>query len=179
MSLPSDPQPAARSVAEGMLLGITLGVVLGVLWWQLTPSISWQLGEQGVFPAEIGHDDWFAADGWFLVLGLLLGGLLAVLVWRRVRPRAMVAVAATLVGAGLLAVTGWALGGVLGPDDPATLAGPDRAGEVVEGALGIGAPAVLLAPLVGGLAVLGVRLATLDVVPDAPPVPTPWPPVSG
>lgn len=158
----------ARSqvVVEGVLLGIVLGAVLGVLWWLLTPPVDWAITADGsVVPAVIGHDDWFAADGWFLGLGLVLGAGLTSLRWPRGRAHPVALAIGTTVGAGLLSLTGWAVGGALGPADPATLVDVLPAGEVVAGSLGLRAPAVLLAPLLGALGLLAVLLASAAVAP--------------
>lgn len=167
-------------VVEGLLVGIALGALLGVLWWLVTPTITWRVVTGGaVVPAAIGHDDWFAADGWFLGLGVLLGLALTALLWRRGRRAPVALVAALAVGGGLLGVTGWAVGHTLGPDDPASLAGSSPVGTVLDGALDVGTPVVLLAPLLGALALLAVLLASVPTGPDSDPaasVPHPAPP---
>lgn len=158
--------------AEGALVGIVLGVVLGVLWWLLTPAVKWTITSDGsVVPADIGHDDWFAADGWFLVLGLLTGIALTALLWTRGRSQPVPLAVAVAVGAALVSLTGWAVGGVLGPPDPASLVDTVPAGvtTTVEGALSLRAPGVLLAPLVAALGLLGMLLASAAVAPAPPP----------
>lgn len=160
----------ARSqlLTEGVLLGIVLGGVLGILWWLLTPAVTWTITPDGsVVPAVIGHDDWFAADGWFLGLGIVLGAGVTGLLWSRGRAYPVVLTVAIVLGAGLLSLTGWAVGGALGPTDPATLVDVLPAGTVVEGSLGVRAPAVLLAPLLGALGLLGVLLASVAVSPGS------------
>lgn len=157
----------SRLVAQAVLLGIVLGVALGVLWWLLTPAVTWSITADGsVVPADIGHDDWFAADGWFLGLGVVLGAGATGLLWSPGRALPVTLTVAAVLAAGLLSLTGWAVGGALGPTDPATLVDVLPAGEVVEGSLGVRAPAVLLAPLLGALGLLGVLLASVSVSPD-------------
>jgi hypothetical protein len=157
-------------VAEAVLVGIVLGAVLGVLWWWVTPEVKWTVTAEGtVVPADIGHDDWFAADGWFLVLGLLLGVALTALLWARGRSQPVALAVSVAVGAALLSLTGWAVGGVLGPPDPASLVDTVASGTTVAGALSLRAPGVLLAPVVAALGLLGMLLGSAAVASGPPP----------
>jgi Protein of unknown function (DUF2567) len=84
-----------------------LGAPLGWLWAWLTPDVPVQVVPGGVVPTEEQPEEFFAADGWFILLGVAFGLLAAVAVWfllRRHRgPVALVAVTVGAVGAGLLA----------------------------------------------------------------------------
>lgn len=84
-----------------------LGAPLGWLWAWLAPEVPVQVVPGGVVPTEEQPEEFFAADGWFILLGVAFGLLAAVAVWfllRRHRgPVALVAVTVGAVGAGLLA----------------------------------------------------------------------------
>jgi hypothetical protein len=92
------------SVAVGVA---ALGAPLGWLWAALAPDVPVQVVPGGVAPTEEQPEEFFAADGWFVLLGVGFGLLAAVAVWfllRRYRgPATLVAVTVGAVGAGLLA----------------------------------------------------------------------------
>jgi hypothetical protein len=150
-------------VAETGVIAIGLGVLMGLLWWWVTPTEQWTVVEGGLVPADPGFDAWFAADGWFAVLGVVAGVLLAIIGWRRGHRNAVAQVAGVIVGGGLVAVTAWALGGALGPPDAQTTAQTAEVGSTVEGALGIRAFGVLFAPVLAALTVTALLLARTTV----------------
>jgi hypothetical protein len=161
------------------LSGIGLGAVMGVLWWWIAPTEQWVKVDGGLGAAELTSPTWFAADGWFLVLGLCAGLVLAggSWIWARTQPVALVV--GLVVGAALLSVVAWAVGGVLGPPDPNTVAAAVAVGSTVDGSLGLRAMGVLAAPMVSALALASLLLATTSVsdtraqeAPDEPVVPT-------
>ena len=89
---------------------------MGLVWWWVAPTEEWTVVEDGALvPADLGFDAWFAADGWFLVLGVVAGVLLTLI---SLAPRAPDAGCARSSGcssvAALLRLTAWALGGALG-----------------------------------------------------------------
>jgi uncharacterized protein DUF2567 len=93
-------------VAVAVAVGV-LGAPLGWLWAALAPDVPVEVVDGGVVPAEAEPEEFFAADGWFVLLGVAFGLLAAVAVWfllRRYRgPVLLVALAVGAVGAGLLA----------------------------------------------------------------------------
>ena len=150
-------------VAETGLIAIGIGVLMGLVWWWVAPTESWTVVEGGLVPADLGFNAWFAADGWFAVLGVVAGVLLAAISWRRGRRKAVALVVGVVVGGGLVAVTAWALGGALGPPDAQTAAESAEIGSTVEGALGIRAFGVLFAPVLAALTVTALLLARTSV----------------
>lgn len=148
------------------LTGAVLGLVVGVLWWLITPSEQWLAFDGGLGAADLNSPDWFAADGWFLVLGVLGGLLLTGLtwVWARTAPVAMVV--GLILGAALLALVAWSVGGLLGPPDPREAADGLAVGATIDGSLGLRALGVLAAPAVSALALVTLLLAMSPVVED-------------
>jgi hypothetical protein len=170
----------AAVVAGTGVIAIGLGALMGLVWWWVAPTERWTVVEGGLVPADPGFDAWFAADGWFAVLGVAAGVLLAVTSWRRGHRNAVALVIGVVVGGGLVAVTAWALGGALGPPDAQTTADTAELGSTVEGALGIRAFGVLFAPVLAALTVTALLLARTavddEVYDPAPPVEDGWVP---
>ena len=142
---------ASRTLSGLVLAAIIGGAAMGVAWLLLTPPISYKVRRGGAFPEASAQERWFSADGWFLVLGLVLGIALGVVAWWRGRGQPLGALLGLTIGGLLAAVTAWWLGGVLGPSDPADLVATADVGARLEDALGLRAMAVLLAPPVAGL----------------------------
>lgn len=154
--------------AETALVGVALGAVMGLIWWWVAPTEQWRVIKDGALvPAEVGFNAWFAADGWFVVLGAIAGVLLTVISWRRGRRSPVALVVGVVVGGALLALTAWSLGGVLGPPDPKSIADTAALGSIVEGALGLRAFGVLCAPLLTALTTLALLVASAHV--EEPP----------
>lgn len=151
-------------VAETAVVGIALGALMGLIWWWVAPTEEWRVVESGALvPSEIGFNAWFAADGWFLVLGAIAGVLLTLISWRRGRGNPVALVVGVIAGGALLALTAWSVGGVLGPPDPTTVADTAELGATVEGALGLRAFGVLCAPLLTALTTLALLVASARV----------------
>jgi hypothetical protein len=145
---------------ETLAAGVAIGAVCGLLWWVVTPDQEWLVTPDGVSPVDPWSSSWFAADGWFVVLGALSGLLVTVLAWRRHRDHPVVLAISLAVSSVALAFTAQTVGGALGAVDPASLvsSAPDG-GEVVAGALDVVATGVLLAPTVAALTLLVLLLA--------------------
>ena len=155
-------------VAETAVAGVALGALMGVIWWWVAPTEEWRVVDGGrLVPSEIGFNAWFAADGWFAVLGAVAGVLLTLISWRRGRRNPVALAIGVIVGGALLALTAWSLGGILGPPDPKTVADTAEQGTTVEGALGLRALGVLCAPLLTALTTLALLVASAHV--DKPP----------
>ena len=135
-----------------VLGGLLAGLVMGILWWWISPPLWLIVRKDGAYPEASAQDRWFSADGWFLVLGIALGFVLAVAAWWRGRRHPVGALLGITIGGLLAAATAWWLGGLLGPGDPATLIDTAQDGSRLEQALGLRAMAVLLAPAITGLA---------------------------
>ena len=143
---------ALRTAATLLLAGLVGGLVVGLLWTWITPSVVLVVRADGAYPDPSAQDRWFSADGWFLVLGAVLGTLLAVLAWWRGRSHPVGALLGVFLGGLLAAVTAWWVGGLVGPADPSILLDGAAIGTRFEQSLGLRAMAVLLAPAVAGVA---------------------------
>ncbi len=160
----SRPRKSVPVVAETAVVGIALGALMGLIWWWVAPTEEWRVVEGGALvPSEIGFNAWFAADGWFLVLGAIAGVLLTLIVWWRGRRQPVALVVGVIIGAGLIAVSAWTLGGVLGPPDPSVVAETAEPGTTVDGALGLRALGLLCAPALTALTLLALFVASARV----------------
>lgn len=154
-------------VVETGVVAVGLGVLMGLIWWWVSPTERWTVVDGGLIPADVGFNAWFAADGWFAVLGVVAGVLLALISWRRGHRNAVALVVGMVVGGGLVAVTAWALGGALGPADAQTAAENAEVGSTLDGALGIRAFGVLFAPVLAALTVTALLLARTPVADES------------
>lgn len=100
----------ARTAGWGAAVAVVvaaLGAPLGWLWAAVAPDVPVQVVPGGVAPIGAQPEEFFAADGWFVLFGVVFGGLAAVAVWfllRRHRgPVALAALTLGAIGAGLLA----------------------------------------------------------------------------
>ncbi|HVQ18567.1 MAG TPA: hypothetical protein VMT27_05970 [Actinomycetes bacterium] len=162
--LRSEPSPAladrpwrwrfgssARVCAVTVLGGLAGGLVMGLLWWQVTPSVWLQVRSDGGYPEPSASGRWFAADGWFLILGVVLGAVLGLGAWLRGRNHPVGAVFGITIGGLLGAVLAWWVGSALGPPDAQSLLASAANGTRIELALGLRAMGVLLVPAITGL----------------------------
>ncbi|TDB72343.1 DUF2567 domain-containing protein, partial [Micromonospora sp. KC723] len=113
---PVEPPRRGVAVAAATLLGLTaLGVPLGLLWAAVAPDTPVIKTADGAIYAQTQPEQPIAADGWFSLLGLGFGVLVAIGLWvvlRRRRGPAMLGVAALgALGASLVA---WQLGRRIG-----------------------------------------------------------------
>ena len=154
--------PLLVVVATG-LAGVLVGVIVGVLWWVITPSEQWVTLDGGLGAADLNAPSWFAADGWFLILGLVGGLALASVTWWWAREKPVAVVVGLVIGSALLAVVAWSVGGVLGPPDPEDAAASLALGATVDGSLGLRAMGVLAAPAVSALALVSLLIAMAPV----------------
>ncbi|MFC7548477.1 DUF2567 domain-containing protein [Plantactinospora sp. GCM10030261] len=109
------PLLAGLAVLVGLVL---LGLPFGLLWRAVAPGVPLVKTADGAVAAEPEPEEFIAADGWFILLGLGLGILAAIAVWvalRRLRgPVAMLALTFGGVGAALVA---WRVGRLIGLSD--------------------------------------------------------------
>jgi hypothetical protein len=104
-------RPALVPAAVAGLAAAVLGVGAGLLWRVVAPHVAIVKVEQGFLYADAQPEQAVAADGWFALLGLVAGVLVALVAWFVLRRRRGVAVLVGLVLGSLVgAWLGWWLG---------------------------------------------------------------------
>ena len=156
-------RPAAAIVIGVALVALALGVVMGALWWWITPYEQWVKLDGGFGAAQLSSPSWFAADGWFLILGAISGFALVVATWKFGGAHPIAWVVGIVIGSVLVAVVAWTLGGMLGPTEVDAAAASAAVGEVIDGSLGLRALGVLAAPAIASLAILAMLLSLAPV----------------
>jgi hypothetical protein len=115
---PATPRRRGRSLLVGLATALTvaaLGAPLGWLWSVVAPRVPVVKTEDGGALTESQPEQFVAADGWFTVLGLAFGVLVAVLAWMLLRRyRGPVGLLAVVVGAVGAAPIAWGLGRQIG-----------------------------------------------------------------
>jgi hypothetical protein len=104
-------------VVSALVIAV-LGAPLGLLWRAASPAVPVVKTDGGAVLAQPEPEQFIAADGWFTLLGVGLGALVAIAIWyglRRYRgPAGAVAVTIGMIGAAVLA---WRLGREVGLSD--------------------------------------------------------------
>jgi MFS family permease len=94
VSFPSEEAPAAPTrqrrrlvvTAAVVALGVAvLGVAVGLVWRALSPRVEVIKVDQGFVYAQPQPEQAVAADGWFAIMGLVVGAALAVVAWVALR----------------------------------------------------------------------------------------------
>lgn len=138
---------------------VLLGLVGGVLWWLLVEPAYFTKGENGgLGMGEVQLGKRFNADGWYAVIAIVFGLLSgAALAWVRTRDH-LVTAGLILFGSVVAAVVMSAVGTVLGPEAPETVAASAPVGARIAMQVAVTAPVNYLvwpiAVLVGTLLVL-------------------------
>jgi len=154
----------AGAVVVGVaLVSLGIGAVMGALWWWITPTEQWVKLDGGYGAEQLSSPSWFAADGWFLILGVISGATLVAATWTFGRRRPTALVVGTVIGSTLIAVVAWTCGGMLGPTDVDAAAESVAVGEVIDGSLGLRALGVLAGPAIASLAILAMTLSLAPV----------------
>ena len=152
----SEPERRAGGPLNDVLwiLGtyLVLGVVGAVLWWLLVdPALFTKAAGGGLTMGEAQLGRRFADEGWYAVIGAVLGLLSgSALTWWRSRDPLLTAVG-VLVGTCLAAGVMAGLGLVLGPPDPGTVAAHAAVGAQIPVQLKLGAKACYLVWPIAGL----------------------------
>ncbi len=154
---------SAAVVVRVALIAIAIGAVMGALWWWITPTEQWVKLDGGFGAEQLSSPSWFAADGWFMILGVISGAALVAFTWRFGKRRVIALVVGIVIGSALIAVVAWTLGGMLGPPDVDAVAESAAVGEVIDGSLGLRALGVLAAPAIASLAILAMMLSLATV----------------
>ncbi|HEX6873539.1 MAG TPA: hypothetical protein VF163_20770, partial [Micromonosporaceae bacterium] len=115
---PWAPPRRRPPVLAGLVVAVVvaaLGGPLGWLWSGLAPRLSVIKAEDGFFYADPEPEQAIAADGWFALLGLALGGLIAVLAWTLLRRhRGVTMILALAIGSLAAAWLAWWVGTRIG-----------------------------------------------------------------
>jgi hypothetical protein len=86
---PEEPVPGAgRRLLAAVLVALGIGVLgfaVGLLWLVISPRVPIVKVDGGYVYADAEPEQPIAADGWFLILGLAVGLVLAVAVWLLLR----------------------------------------------------------------------------------------------
>ncbi|RZT80064.1 uncharacterized protein DUF2567 [Micromonospora violae] len=113
-----EPRRPLRTVATvlGAVLALAaLGVPLGLLWAALAPDTPVLKTAEGAIYAEPQPEQPIAADGWFSLLGLAFGLLVALVLWFVLRRRrGPVGLVAVVLGTLLAAPVAWQVGRRIG-----------------------------------------------------------------
>jgi uncharacterized membrane protein YeaQ/YmgE (transglycosylase-associated protein family) len=178
---PSVWRPTGREVRAAIVVIVLLAIVgagVAVLWLQVAPRLGFRVvAPNSPEPVTAEQEQFFATDGWFTLLTLLVGVLATLLAWRVKALRGPVGMVALAVGGLVGAVVTWRLGLLLAPAP--TAAQLQEVGRVVYPALRLRATAALMVePLVAvGVYLLLVGFASRpdlgrgDGEPPRPPLP--------
>jgi hypothetical protein len=167
-----------RTAAWAGFFALAWGPLLGTAWWLLAPDVTFVVRDSGVFEAPGKPADWFGADGWFLVLGAVLGLVVGTATFRRWRAHPVAAVLGMAFGCVLAAVLAWWLGGLLGPAPLKTQLAGAETGDLLQRPLGLRAWGVLFVPATVAVATFGALVASSSsrpepvLSPSEPPVPS-------
>lgn len=193
---PGGPTPAAATPGRppvrraalvwvvSLLVIAVLGAPLGLLWRALAPSVPVMKTDGGPVLAQPEPEHFIAADGWFTLLGVALGALVAVAIWFGLRPyRGPAGAVVVTVGMIAAAVLAWRLGREVGLSDYQQLVAAAPSGAHLEKPPDLRAGGVswfggvvpvlwgvLLAPAFGA-AVMYTVLAAWSRYPDLQPEP--------
>ncbi|MET7949634.1 DUF2567 domain-containing protein [Micromonospora sp. NPDC005324] len=112
---PRRPLRALAAVLAAVLALAALGVPLGLLWAALAPDTPVLKTAEGAIYAEPQPEQPIAADGWFSLLGLAFGLLVALALWFVLRRRrGPVGLLAAVLGALVAAPVAWQVGRRIG-----------------------------------------------------------------
>jgi hypothetical protein len=119
-----EPRPSRRSWRRTLLVAALTGVVililggpLGLIWHWLAPNVPvLDAGSSGIVVNDPSPEEYVAADGWYTMLGLGFGLIVAIVAWLVMRkdrgPFLLLGVVVGTFGAGYL-VGPW-IGGLIG-----------------------------------------------------------------
>jgi hypothetical protein len=144
-----------RTVVLVLLAYAVLGAVAGVVWeWVWTPPGQVIAKHHVFFDSYASLRRVFTGTGFYVIVGAVASGLLALAVSILARGRELLVLALVIVGSALAAALMWRVGTLLGPADPASLAAHTSGRHTVSGELTVqGKSPYLIWPFVS-LAVL-------------------------
>lgn len=146
---------------------------MGILWRLIAPLGVVEVRADGLYRAGgEGDEASIAASGWFLLLGLAVGIVVAALVYLRWRPLDFSMLLGLALGGLLGSVIAWRLGVLLGPDSLDTTARGLKVGSRIDGPLTLPLLGALVAwPLASVIATFGLVAGTSDDAPEPDPAP--------
>jgi hypothetical protein len=159
---------AARAALLAGLLTLLLGPWVGMFWQWVAPAPKYVNIDGSVYPVDEDSSEFIAADGWFLVIGLVVGlGCGAIGYWRyrRALP-AMLAMTAAAYGAAWIARE---TGQAFGPPEIAQAAVGTVDGDQIRGAIDVRSTIVLLGWPVGVLIAYVSMILGLEKSPTRSP----------
>ena len=128
---PARPGRAA-AVAVGAAVAVAaLGLPLGLLWSALAPDVPVLVTDGGLVFAEAQPEQPVAGDGWFVLLAVPFGALVAVVGWRLRSVRGTAGLLALTVGALAAGPLAWWLGRRVGLADFEAAASAAPSGSVL------------------------------------------------
>jgi imidazolonepropionase-like amidohydrolase len=140
------------------LASLPIGALMGLGWERLAPKAHWVVQGGGAFLDEVEQADFIAADGWFAVLGVVVGALAGIAGYLAFRKRTAALPIAMAAGGLLGSLLAWWVGRELGPASINSHRGAPN-GSTFDGPLDLSATGVLLAwPIAAVLAVLVLTL---------------------
>jgi hypothetical protein len=154
-------RPELKRGALTALVVAVCGVVLGLLWLWLAPRIPLVSDGKAVYLKDSEGEQAVGADGTFVLLGLGLGVLTALIAFWRCRRGGIGIVLGLAVGGVLGSLLAWRVGVWLGPtQDIVAHAKQAGAKKVFDGPLALQAKGALLVwPIAATLAHLGLTTA--------------------
>ena len=141
---------AVRAALLAGLLTLLLAPWVGMVWQWIAPAPKYVNIDGSVYPVDEDSSEFIAADGWFLIIGLLVGiacGAIGYWRYRRALPAMLVMTAAAYGAAWIARETGQAFG----PPEIAQAAVGTVDGDQIVGAIDVRSRIVLLGWPVGVL----------------------------
>ncbi|MFG2042650.1 hypothetical protein [Dactylosporangium sp. NPDC048998] len=119
---PEAPAPARVPIGREVLFALLaavmvagLGAPFGLLWSRLAPHVELVQTQYGPYPIEGEPEGYWADDGWFILMSIAMGALIAVVAWLLLRRyRGPIVLAALVVGSAGASVLGAWLGNKVG-----------------------------------------------------------------
>ncbi len=148
-----------QALVAGTALGAVLGPVVGVLWLWIAPTPTAINADGLIYLKDQNTKEFIAADGWFLVIGLVVGAICGGLIFWKYRTAPLSAVLGLTAGALAGAFIAWKVGEALGPPplDSTVVGIPE--GGTVQMPISLRAKGVLCGwPLGGVVAFLSLTL---------------------
>jgi hypothetical protein len=159
---------AARAALLAGLLTLLLAPWVGMFWQWVAPAPKYVNIDGSVYPADEDSSEFIAADGWFLIIGLLVGlacGAVGYWRYRRALPAMLVMTAAAYAAAWIARETGQAFG----PPEVAQAAVGTVDGDQIRGAIDVRSRIVLLGWPVGVLIAYVSMILGLEKAPHREP----------